>query len=170
MKDERRSLFKTFKMACMGCAVLSLTACETMRDEQNRLAAGAIVGALAGGFLGYYSLGSGSGRWIGAAIGSGIGAAGGYLGMDYYNRMSKRDRAAMHTQVFEGLNEVEAGAPIPWHNQESGNGGQLTPTRTYLDRKGKICREFDSEATLEGVKYEGRGLVCRNEAGTWIMV
>ena len=157
-------------MACIGCAVLSLTACETMKDEQNRLAAGAVVGAIAGSLFGYYTLGSGSGRWIGAAIGGGLGAAGGYYGMDYLNKMSKRDRAAMQTQVFDGLNEVEAGAAIDWRNEESGNGGHLTPTRTYLDRKGKICREFDSAATLDGVEYQGRGLVCRNDAGNWILV
>ena len=158
----------TVGLACV--AAVSLGGCETMRDDKNRLAAATIVGATAGAALGYWGIGGGGAwKWIaGAAMGVAGGTAG-YLAMDYYNTMRKSDRATMERTVFKGLNETEAGSEIEWTNEETGNRGALTPRRTYLDDKGRMCRDFDSNASLDGVDYEGSGTACRNGAGNWVL-
>ena len=119
----------------------SLAGCETMRDDQNRLAAATIAGVTAGAALGYWGIGgSGAVKWIAAGLTGAAGGALGYAAMDYYNTMRKSDRATMERSVFRGLNETGAGTEIRWKNEETGNGGGVTPRRTYLDDKGRICR------------------------------
>lgn len=161
------------RVAALGLAGVMLAAlpgCETMRDDKNRLAVATIVGASAGAAVGYWGIGGGGAvKWVAGILGAAAGGAGGYLAMDYYNQMRKSDRAKMDRSVFEGLNDTESGNVIHWKNDETGNGGAVTPRRTFLDDKGRICREFDSNATLDGVDYRGSGTACRNGAGNWVI-
>ena len=156
---------------CLVCAaVLSLGGCETMRDDKNRLAAATIAGATAGAALGYWGIGGGGAvKWIAAVATGAAGATAGYLAMEYYNTMRKTDRASMERTVFKGLNDTESGTQIEWNNEETGNRGAVTPRRTFLDEKGRMCRDFDSNASLDGVDYQGSGTACRNGAGNWVL-
>jgi len=156
-------------LACV--AALGLGGCETMQDDKNRLAVGTIVGATAGAALGYWGIGgSGAGKWFAAIVTGAAGGALGYAAMDYYNTMRKTDRASMDRTVFRGLNDTESGREIQWQNEQTGNGGAVTPRRTYLDDKGRICRDFDSSASLDGVDHQGSGTACRNGAGNWVLI
>ncbi len=171
MSDRTYGFPRRAAVGLVCAAALSLGGCETMRDDKNRLAAATIVGATAGAALGYWGIGgSGAMKWVAAVATSAAGGALGYVAMDYYNTMRKTDRASMERTVFKGLNDTESGTEIEWNNDETGNRGAVTPRRTYLDEKGRMCRDFESSASLDGVDYEGNGTACRNGAGNWVLI
>ncbi len=76
--------------------------------------------------------------------------------------MDQNDRYRTH-QVLEG---VPTNQHARWKNPDSGNEYTVTPTRTYSTSSGP-CREYTTEAKIEGKRETIFGTACRQPDGTW---
>ncbi|WP_259780589.1 RT0821/Lpp0805 family surface protein [Aestuariispira ectoiniformans] len=159
-------------LSLLLAASLATTGCITGNqiDRKDKLAGGAVVGAVAGGLLGY-SLMGGSGassgsQLLGMALG---GAAGGYAGYWAADQMSRWDKSAMQSTAYESL-EAGNGQTLSWKNDRSGNFGSFTPLRTFLDHKGRLCRDFVTTINVSGEERKGQQTACKNGAGVWVII
>ncbi|MES9855204.1 MAG: RT0821/Lpp0805 family surface protein [Sedimenticola sp.] len=119
---------------------------------------GTVVGGLAGGILGN-QVGSGAGRT--AAIIAGT-LAGAYIGGNIGQEMDDNDR--YRTQ--RSLETTPVNQTSAWQNPDSGNSYEVTPTRTYASSTGP-CREYTTEAVIEGKRETVYGTACRQPDGSW---
>lgn len=135
-------------------------------SRDDKIAAGAIAGAVVGGLIGYELLGGGQGRYLGALF---LGAAGAYGGSLLADRLTRWDKTAMQETAYNTLTETPAGETSTWRNAESGNGGTITPIRTYLNHEGRICRDYKATLSVEGEAFDGMETACRTESGAWVV-
>lgn len=84
-------------VAVVAAAALTLSACETMTDQQRRVGTGAGAGAAAGAAIG--AIGNDSNRGRGAAAGAAIGAAAGALGGYVWNRRMENQQKQIEQQT-----------------------------------------------------------------------
>ncbi len=84
-------------IAVLAAAAFTLSACETMDDQQRRTATGAGVGAAAGAAIG--AMGNDSNRGRGAAAGAAIGAAAGALGGYVWNKRMESQQKQIQQQA-----------------------------------------------------------------------
>ncbi|MEM7299065.1 MAG: RT0821/Lpp0805 family surface protein, partial [Bacteroidota bacterium] len=54
-----------------------------------------------------------------------------------------------------------------WKNPETGVDYTVTPTRTYESDYGRPCREFSTEAVIDGRREVVYGTACREPDGSW---
>lgn len=149
------------KTLCIAfAALLILTGCQSSGNKQT---GGAILGGAAGGLLGA-QFGSGTGQLAATALG----AVGGLLlgssigqSLDDVDRMKQKQTAH---QAFESQPSNVASA---WKNPDSGNSGEVTPTRTYQRGDGSYCREFTQTINVGGKSEQAFGTACRQADGTW---
>jgi surface antigen len=134
--------------------VASLAGCQEVRNQQ----VGAAVGGALGGLLGA-QVGSGSGQ-IAAAVAGGL--LGAYLGGNVGRTMDEVDRR----QARDSLERNPTGQTSTWQNPDSGNSYAVTPTRTYEDQ-GQPCRDYTTEAWIEGQRETVTGTACRQPDGSW---
>ena len=148
---------------------LGLSGCFTdeKHGNKNSLAAGAMVGALVGGLIGYNLIGKGDGRWIGALLMGAAGAAGGYWAADY---LTSEDKMAMQKTAHDSLSYASTGETVAWKGESSDAHGSFTPTRTYLNELGQICRDFTISLTAGEETREGSQTACRKETGDWVII
>lgn len=132
---------------------LALGGCSNTREDQGR-----VIGSIAGGVLGA-QVGRGSGR-IAATIAGTL--LGGYLGGELGKSMDENDR--YRTQ--QALETTRTRQTSSWHNPDTGNEYRVTPTRTYEDTTG-VCREYTTEAWIDGKKQSVYGTACRQTDGSW---
>ncbi|MEP6608104.1 MAG: OmpA family protein [Burkholderiaceae bacterium] len=85
-------------IALVAAAVFTLSACETMTDEQRRTAQGSGIGAGVGAAAGAV-LAGGNNRVRGAAIGAAVGAAAGALGGYVWNQRMENQRRQIEQQT-----------------------------------------------------------------------
>ena len=157
---------KTTAMALALSVGLSGCVTDEMHQREGTLATGAMVGALVGGLLGYNLIGKGDGRWIGAVLLGAAGAAGGYWAADY---LTSEDKAAMEKSAHESLTHATTGETVSWKGESGAAEGSFTPTRTYLNDQGQICRDFDITLTHNAESREGSQTACRRENGDWVI-
>jgi len=136
--------------------VLALGGCGDgqIRNEE----VGTVVGGVLGGLLGA-QVGDGSGQLAAAAAGALLGA---YLGGNVGRSMDATDRA-MTQQTLEA---APTGQHTTWQNPDTGNRYDVTPTRTYQEA-GRPCREYTTEAWIDGKRETVRGTACREPDGSW---
>ena len=104
-----KRISKTLLAAGMSCFLLQgCTGLGTISRE-DKLAQGAIAGAIVGGALGYEVFGSGSGQLLGLAIGAAAGSGAGYVLAD---RLTQLDLRSMNKSTYEGLTSRPA-KPLP---------------------------------------------------------
>lgn len=136
-------------------AALALAGCASSGPNQQ---AGTIIGGVLGGVLGA-QVGKGDGRTAAIIAGSLAGAAiGGSIG----RTMDDNDRR----RVAETLEGVRTGVPNTWRNPDTGAQYSVTPTRTYETSSGP-CREFTTEAIIDGKREKIYGTACRQPDGSW---
>lgn len=134
-------------------SLLVLTACNP--SKQN---IGALVGAGTGAYVGS-QIGSGTGQLAAVAIGA---LLGGYLGGSIGENMDELDRRRMN----DALETAPTGRSVAWNNPDTGIRYKTTPTRTY--KKAKMpCREYTTEAVIDGRAEVVHGKACRHADGTW---
>ena len=120
---------------------------------------GAIVGAVLGGFGGS-QFGSGGGRTVAIVGGAAAGAViGGAIGQS----LEADDEA----RVQHTLETGRTGKTVIWHNQNTGNRYEMTPTRTYRTADRRDCREYTSWVFLGGYEEQVTGTACRMPDGSW---
>jgi surface antigen len=137
----------------LGSSLL-LGACQTTQEQQ-----GQVIGALAGGLLGS-QVGGGSGR-IAATIAGTV--LGGYLGGRVGRRMDESDRR----QAGLVLDSTPTHQRSSWQNPDTGDRYAVTPTRTYY-ADDRPCREYTTEAWIDGYRETVYGTACRQTDGTWL--
>lgn len=86
------------------------------------------------------------------------------------------DRVALAQAVTEALESKLSGATVAWHNPGSGTSGSITPVRTFRNRDGRWCREYEKQVQGEGwgggLLLTGSGservIACREDDGRWV--
>jgi len=142
-------------LASLALAATMLVAgCQEVRNEHVGMGVGGALGGLLGA-----QVGGGTGQLAATAAGALLGA---YIGGNVGRTMDEVDRMKTH-RVLEGN---PTGQTSSWQNPDSGNAYEVTPTRTY-ERGGRPCRDYTTEAWIDGQRETVRGTACREPDGTW---
>jgi surface antigen len=150
-----------FRIVIAGVAVsmLGLAGCQTTQEQT-----GQVIGAIAGGVLGN-QVGAGAGRTAATIAGTMLG---GYIGGNLGRAMDENDRY----RANQALETLPSGQTTSWVNPDSGNRYAVTPTRTYYEpataaRPEEPCREYTTEAWIDGKRQTVYGRACRQADGSW---
>jgi len=143
------------KISVVFCvaALLLLTACNPTKQD-----VGTLVGAGSGAFIGS-QIGGGTGQLAAVAIGA---LLGGYIGGSIGQDMDELDQYKTQ-QVLEGS---PTGSTVAWNNPDTDIDYSVTPTRTYESASGP-CRDYTTEAVIEGRAEIVHGTACRGSDGSW---
>lgn len=137
----------TFMLIISGCAT-------TTSRGTSGAAIGAATGAIAGQAIGR----STGGTLLGAAVG-------GLLGYIVGNEMDKNDQAR--------LNDVYETAPSnqrsEWVNPDTHRSYAVTPRPAYKQPSGRVCREAEILATVDGRPEKVISTACRDNNGRWVI-
>jgi surface antigen len=144
---------KHFLTALVAVSVLALAGCETTKEQQ-----GQVIGAIAGGLLGN-QVGSGSGRTAATIAGT---ILGGFVGGNIGRQMDDGDRY----RAGQALESTPTYQSTSWQNPDTGNRYSVTPTKTYYSDS-RPCREYTTEAWIDGRQETVYGTACRQSDGTW---
>ena len=120
---------------------------------------GTVVGGVAGGVLGK-QIGSGSGQTIAIIAGTLVGA---FIGSEIGQQMDDND----HYRAQRALETSRTNQPTTWRNPDSGYDYTVTPTRTFETPTSGPCRDYSTEAVIEGRSETIYGTACRQSDGTW---
>lgn len=120
---------------------------------------GAVIGGIAGGVLGN-QIGRGSGRTAAVIAGTLVGA---YIGGSIGQEMDDND----YYRAQRALETNRTNYPTTWHNPDSGYEYTVTPTRTYTTSDRGPCRDYTTEAVIEGRHEVVHGTACRRSDGSW---
>jgi surface antigen len=121
---------------------------------------GSLGGAAAGGLLGS-QLGKSSGKTAATVIGVLGGAlAGGYIGRS----MDPVDQGC----VTQSLEHAPANQPVAWQNPNTGSSYWVTPTRDLRGPRGEPCREYVTDAVINGQQQQVKHLACERADGSWV--
>lgn len=161
---------RTAAVLLVGIFGLGLSACAeqslSTMSREDKIAWGTISGAAIGGAAGYSLIGGSNALLIGGGLGA---LAGGAAGYHLTERLTRYDREAIHTATYRSLTEDPVGGRTAWENPQSGNSGEISPTRTYMANDGRLCREFSSVALIDGERLESMRTACRTARGDWIV-
>jgi len=141
-------------LTCLLASTLVLTACNPTKQDIGTLAgagAGAAVGAQVGG---------GTGKLAAVAIGT---LVGGYIGGQIGKTMDDVDRMKMN----QALETQPTGQTYEWRNPDNGHKYAVTPTDTY-ERDSGPCRDYTTEAVIDGQREVVHGTACRQSDGRWV--
>jgi len=166
MRSKQTGIGGRLKAASVILLVGALaTGCVTQNGGNKELA-GSLLGAGLGGWAGS-KVGSGKGQLAAVAVGA---LAGGLLGQNIGQSLDRADR--MHLGRAQSRAEAAPlGETIAWSNPESGNYGNVTPTRDGYDRaSGAYCREYHTEVYIGGERQDAWGTSCRQPDGSWRIV
>jgi surface antigen len=143
-----------YRIATLILSGMLLTGCQELTRQQT----GAVIGGVAGGVLGN-QIGHGSGRTAAVIGGTLVGAlVGGAIGRN----MDENDRH--HAQ--QALEYTPTHESTSWRNPDTGNAYTVTPIKTYETAEGP-CREYETDATIDGRHEVVTGRACRNADGSW---
>jgi len=151
---------------CVALVVLLafvMSSCAAMQDtyqENPKAVLGGLLGAGAGA-----GIAAAAGASPGVIVASALGGAllGGYVGKKLDDR-DKRMATEAATRAFE---QNQTGQTSVWNNPDSGNSGQITPTKTYQLANGQYCREYKQTIVIGGEPQQSYGTACRQDDGTW---
>ncbi|GMR08143.1 MAG: RT0821/Lpp0805 family surface protein [Gammaproteobacteria bacterium] len=149
MKTKILSFFLVFSM-------FTLAGCQSSPTKEDT---GRVVGGILGGVLGA-QVGKGKGRTIAIIAGT---IAGVYIGGSIGKSMDENDRYRSQ----QALETNRTNQPASWTNPDNGNQYTVTPTNTYTASSGEPCREYTTEAVIDGRKEIIRGTACREPDGSW---
>jgi len=133
--------------------LLLLTGCNPTKQD-----IGTIVGAGSGAFIGS-QIGGGTGQLAAVAIGT---LLGGYLGSSIGKNMDELDQY----KTQQALESSPTGSTVAWNNPDSDIDYSVTPTKTYESAAGP-CRDYTTEAVIEGKAEIVHGTACRENDGSW---
>ena len=132
---------------------LLFTGCNPTKQD-----IGTLVGAGSGAFIGS-QIGSGTGQLAAVAIGA---LLGGYIGGSIGQDMDELDQYKTQ-QVLE---TSPTGSTVAWNNPDTNIDYSVTPIRTYESASGP-CRDYTTEAVIEGRAEIVHGTACRGSDGSW---
>jgi hypothetical protein len=82
-------------------------------------------------------------------------------------RRSEVDLAFARRAASDALAHTGKDASVPWHNPDTGAGGNITPLATSYDEGGLPCRDFLASYAHDGSQDWLQGAACRSSAGSW---
>ena len=138
-------------------AAIVTSGCNQLRNQD----VGTVLGGALGGLLGS-QFGSGGGQLAATAAGA---LLGGLVGGNIGRSMDELDRHHAN-QALENANN---GYTSSWENPDSGTRYAVTPTRTF-ESDGAPCREYTTEAWIDGEPETLHGTACRQPDGTWVTI
>jgi surface antigen len=119
---------------------------------------GSAIGGAAGGLLGN-QIGKGSGNTMATILGVVAGAVvGGAVG----RYMDPVDQNC----VGQTLEHSPTDRTVAWQNPDQKAEYKVTPTKTYKSH-GTYCREYTTQAYVDGKEETMHGTACRQPDGTW---
>lgn len=124
----------------------------------NREKLGAVIGGIIGGAAGS-QIGKGDGRTVATIAGTVIGIM---VGQSVGRHMDETDQNCTG-QALEYADNYEA---VSWRDPD-GSDYTVTPTRTYEPTAGRYCREYRTDAIINGRKEQIFGKACRQPDGSW---
>lgn len=124
----------------------------------DRETIGALIGGAVGGLAGS-QIGKGDGRVAAAVAGTIVGVI---VGREIGRSMDQVDQNCTG-QVLE---RAETRQTVTWRNPDNGATYSVTPTNTY-ESGGRYCREYVTEAVINGRRETVTGTACREADGTW---
>ncbi len=133
--------------------------------DRGDVAAGTIIGAVAGGVIGN-QFGRGRGRTVATIAGVLLGGA---LG----NRIADDRRCNNYYQrdaYYEAFEYDDGDHRTRWDNPYSDDYGYIEARDTYRDDHGRTCREFTQTIFVEGRRETATGVACRRSDGTWRII
>lgn len=130
----------------------------TLLGGCNKQQIGSTTGAVLGGYVGS-QIGDGRGRLIATAAGT---LAGAMLGGSVGASMDELDMR----RTNRTLENTRTGVTSSWQNPDSGIQYAVTPTETYETAAGP-CREYRTNATIDGRRETVYGTACRQYDGRW---
>ena len=135
------------------------TALQSVLSPSKGNIIGSLGGAALGGLVGN-QFGSGSGKGVLTAVGVVGGAlAGGYVG----RQMDPAD----HACVNRTLENTPTGQTVAWHDPQKDSSYWVTPTGNYQGSNGQPCRNFTTQAVIDGQTQQVAGTACRQPDGSW---
>ena len=124
---------------------------------------GNLLGSAAGGALGGL-LGSQFGKGGGNTVMTIVGVVGGALAGGYIGRsMDPTDQAC----VGQTLEHTPSNQTVAWHNPDNGSSYWVTPTSSYQDQGGQPCRNYITQAVVNGQTQRTENTACRDQNGAW---
>ncbi len=143
--------------------ILNLLMLFLITSCSNKQSVGTIGGGIIGGLVGS-KLGKGQGNVLTTGVGV---LAGALLGSEIGRHMDEQDRKILAITSQKVLEDSPSGRSVEWKNPDNGHYGYVTPTKTYQERSGRYCREYQQTIMIGGKKEEGYGKACRQPDGTW---
>jgi len=137
----------------LAAAALALVGCT--KQQMGQAAGGAL-----GGYLGSTVGGNDTTRLITTAAGA---LAGSFIGGAIGSSMDDVDRM----KANQALESAPTGTATSWQNPDSGRSYTVTPTRTFQTADGP-CREYTSQAVVDGRNEEVVSTACRQADGSWV--
>jgi surface antigen len=150
-------------LAPLLALALALTSCATTGDkvrDNPKAVLGSVLGAAGG--AGIAALAGGSAGWIVAGA-----LAGGLLGGVVGHKLDDRDKRMAAEAAQRAFETNRTGQSAQWSNPDSGNRGNVTPTRTYQLASGQYCRQYTQDIYIGQEKHQTTGTACRKADGTW---
>ncbi len=127
---------------------------------------GNIVGSAGGAALGGL-VGSQIGKSSGNTVATVIGVLGGALAGGYVGRsMDPADQGC----VTQSLEHAPANQPVAWQNPNTGASYWVTPTRDLRGPNNEPCREYVTDAVINGQRQQTRNTACQQADGNWVPV
>jgi surface antigen len=124
---------------------------------------GNIVGSLAGAALGGL-LGNQVGKGRGNALATLAGVVGGALAGGYVGRsMDPTDQAC----VGQTLEHTPTSQTVAWQDPNNGSSYWVTPTADFRDANGEPCRNYITQAVINGQPQRAENTACRQPNGSW---
>jgi surface antigen len=124
---------------------------------------GNLVGSAAGGAAGGL-VGSQIGKGSGNTVATIVGVLGGALGGGYIGRsMEPADRGC----VGQSLSNAPANQPVAWQNPSNGSSYWVTPTADLRGPNGEPCRNYITDAVINGQRQETENTACQQPDGNW---
>jgi len=152
------------KILCLAIIACLISGCA-LTDKKNKLAVAAVVGGVAGGFLGFSAFGPGTSGLLGAAAIGGVSAGAAYLLTE--EMLRREERASLHQATYQTLQYGKEGEESAWKGPQSGASAKIMPLRTFRDQAGRLCRDFvvvfDIGSTRESIKRTA----CQGVDGSW---
>jgi surface antigen len=128
-----------------------LVACNPSKETIGQVGGGVLGGVVASQVTGGNTLVTIGGALGGAWLGS-------YLG----KQMDENDRK----KTSHALENAKTNQPVSWKNPDNGNQYTVTPTKTYQENN-QPCRDFTTNAMIDGKKETITGKACRQANGHW---
>lgn len=128
----------------------------------NRTLIGTVIGGVGGGVIGS-TIGKGSGNTLAIIGGTILGAI---VGAGVGDTMDNLDQNC----VGQTLEHAPDGKSIEWNSPASNTDYQVTPTKSYQDANGVYCREYQTNASIDGRIQKIYGTSCRQPDGSWKLV